>query len=460
MNDFNINLDTLKKVHFIGIGGISMSGLAEILIARNIMVSGSDANPSKITEKLINEGALINYGHSRENITEDIDLVVYTAAVKGDNEEILAAQEKNIKTMVRADFLGLIMKAYKTAIGISGTHGKTTTTSMTAHILMEGETDPTIMVGGILDSINGNIRIGKSETFLTEACEYTNSFHSFFPTIAVILNVCEDHMDFFNNIEEIRESFKKYANLVPNDGYIIINSDISNNEFFTEESSAKIIKFGKKENSADVYAENIKYYQDGSSSLTLCYKEEKVLLELNVTGEHNIYNALSAAAVGFALGIPLEKIKKGLESFRGTGRRFEYKGEFNGVKVIDDYAHHPDEIKATLVAARNCTKGEIWCAFQPHTYTRTKAFLNEFADTLALADHIVLADIYAAREKDDLGVSSKDILNLLLEKGKDAYNFHTFDEIEKFLKEKCINGDMLITMGAGNIVNIADSIIK
>lgn len=457
----NIDIMKINKVHFIGIGGISMSALAEILISKGKKVTGSDWNRSEITNKLEGMGVKVFYQQVRENISEDIDLVVYTAAISDDNEELMEVRKRNIPVMVRADFLGLLMKEYSKAIGISGTHGKTTTTSMAAHILMEGETDPTILVGGILDSIAGNLKIGSSEYFLTEACEYTNSFLSFFPTTAVILNVCEDHMDFFNNIDEIRESFKNYAQLVPEDGNVILNCEIPDIEYFTRDLKCNVVTFGKSESNGDVCCKNVHYYDDSTCSYSLVLKgKEMGQIHLNVTGIHNIFNSLAAASVGMVMGLTFEKIKTGLESFRGTERRFEYKGNFNGVRVVDDYAHHPDEIRATLTAARESGEKNIWCVFQPHTYTRTKAFLNGFAETLSLADHIVLADIYAAREKDNGEVSSADIVKLLKEMGKDVNYFHSFEEIEKFIKEKCINGDLLITMGAGNVVNIGNDLLK
>ncbi len=461
MDAKHIDLEKIKKIHFIGIGGISMSALAEIALSKGVKVSGSDRQQSHITKHLEAAGAYIVYEQVAGNITDDIDLVVYTAAISSDNEELVVAVRKNIDTIVRADFLGLLMKEYENSICVSGTHGKTTTTSMLAHILMEGEKDPTILVGGILNSIGGNLHIGKSENFLTEACEYTNSFLSFFPTTAVILNVCEDHLDFFKDIDDIRNSFKKFTQLVPENGMVIINGDIPEVEYFTKDLKCKVVTFGEDADKNNISALNIETDDRACCSYDLIVNgENKGRISLNVTGKHNVYNSLSAIAVGLGMGISVETMAAGLAAYKGTERRFELKGEFNGVTVIDDYAHHPDEIKATLDAAKNYPHKELWVVFQPHTYSRTKALLKEFGKTLATADHVVLTDIYAAREKDDLGVSSENLLDEIRKYNTDGHCISSFEDIEKFLQKKCNPGDLLITMGAGNVVNIGDSLVK
>ena len=460
MDNNNITLENKKNIHFIGIGGISMSGLAEILIHAGKCVSGSDANESKITNHLASLGAKIYFGHNEENISKDVDLVVYTAAISEDNPEYVKAKEYNIPCIARATLLGLIMKQYKTAIGVSGTHGKTTTTSMIADILLAANTDPTVMVGGILGSIGGNIRIGESSNFITEACEYTNSFLSFYPTIGIILNVSEDHMDFFKDIDDIRNSFRKYCELIPADGTLIINADIPDYKYFTEGLPCEIITFGSKESGADMYAENVTFDELARGEYDLMIKGEKVSrIKLSVTGMHNVMNSLSAIACALTMKLEMDDIKKGLASCIGSERRFQKKGEVNGITVIDDYAHHPDEITATLMTAKNYPHKNTWCVFQPHTYTRTKAFLKEFAQSLSLADKVVLTDIYAAREKNTIGISSLDLLEELKKLNVEAYYFGSFEEIKKFLLEKCINGDLLITMGAGNVVNIANELV-
>ena len=460
-NYSQIDLNNIENIHFIGIGGISMSGLAGILLSKGKTGTGSDQNESDLTKSLMNQGAKIVSGQSKENITTDTQLVVYTAAIKEDNEELQAALSRGIPAIPRATLVGLIMKQYKTAIGVSGTHGKTTTTSMISHILLAASKDPTIMVGGILDSIGGNLRIGKSDTFITEACEYTNSFLSFFPTIGVILNVSEDHMDFFKDIDDIRNSFKQYASLIPKDGTLIINSDIPDLSYFTRDLSCNIITFGSDSSKSNLYAENIMFDEFARGSYDLVVDgEKKCRIELSVTGMHNIINSLSAVACGMALGIDFKTIAIGLKTCVGSERRFQYKGNMNGVTIIDDYAHHPDEIKATLTTAKKYPHNRIWCVFQPHTYTRTYAFLKDFAQTLSLADVVVLADIYAAREKNTIGISSKDLLCELQNLGTKSYYFPSFEEIEKFLSENCINGDLLITMGAGNIVKVGEDLLS
>lgn len=456
-----INFDKIHKVHFIGIGGISMSGLAEILLSKGFRVSGSDTTKSELTVHLEAAGAEISYVQQASNITDDIDLTVYTAAIKDTDPELMASRNRNIPTIPRAELVGLIMKSYKHAIGVSGTHGKTSTTSMISHILLADDADPTIMVGGILNSIGGNLRIGHSHTMITEACEYTNSFLSFFPTTAVILNVCEDHMDFFKDIDDIRKSFKKFAELVPSDGTVVIGSDIDNISYFTNDLKCKVITFGSKESGADVTAENISYDELARASFDLINNGNVLThIDLQVTGHHNILNALAAAATALSMGISVASVKKGLESFAGTVRRFEKKGELNGITIIDDYAHHPDEIRATLSTAQHYPHNDMWCVFQPHTYTRTKAFFHDFAEALSLADKVVFADIYAAREKNTIGISSKDLCDEMNKMGKEAYYFPSFEEIEKFLLKNCKKGDLLITMGAGNVVNIGEDLLK
>ncbi len=457
---YNIHFKQPQHVHFIGIGGISMSGLAEILLKENFTISGSDTKPSALTEHLASLGATIGYPQKASNITDGIDVVVYTAAIHEDNPEFMEVKRRGLPLLTRAELLGQLMKNYDTPIAISGTHGKTTTTSMLSHILLEAEKDPTISVGGILKAIGGNIRVGNSDVFVTEACEYTNSFLDFFPKIAVILNVEEDHMDFFKDIDDIRASFHKFATLLPKDGTLIINKNMENREAITDGLSCKVITYSEVLD-ADYSASNITFDELGNASFDFIkYGEYAGRITLSVAGNHNVSNALSTIAVADILGIPLDTIQKGILSFTGTDRRFQYKGERNGVTIIDDYAHHPTEIKATLTSVRNYPHKDIWCIFQPHTYTRTKAFFHEFAEALSLADHVILADIYAARETDTLGMSSEALAAELKHLGADAYYLPSFEAIENFVLEKCIHGDVLITMGAGDVVNIGESLLK
>ena len=456
---YKINFETPIHVHFIGIGGISMSGLAEILIKEGFTISGSDNKESALTQHLIEKGAKIYYGQKASNITDEIDAVVYTAAIHEDNEEFAEVVKRQIPMLSRAELLGQLMTNYKVPIAVSGTHGKTTTTSMLSHILLEGEKDPTISVGGILQAIHGNIRVGDSDVFITEACEYTNSFLHFFPKISVILNVEEDHMDFFKDLDDIRNSFRKFAELLPEDGTLVINKEIDQYEDIIKDLKCNILTYGRNID-ADYSAKNITYNEKGCASFDLYKNDEKIdRIDLSVTGDHNVSNALSAIAVGELVDIPLETIKKGLLAFTGTDRRFQYKGEVNGFTIIDDYAHHPTEIAATLNAVKHYPHKETWCIFQPHTYTRTKAFFHEFAEALSLADHVMLVDIFPARETDTLGMSSELLVEELKKCGADAYYLPSFEEAEKFILEHCIHGDVLITMGAGDVVNIGESLL-
>ncbi len=457
---YHINFEQPIHIHFIGIGGVSMSGLAEILLEKGFKVSGSDRESSPLTDYLKDHGALIYYGQKSSNITDTVDLVVYTAAIHEDNEEWRAAKEKKIPMLTRAQLLGQLMHNYKNPIAISGTHGKTTATSMMTHILLAGETDPTISVGGILEAIGGNIRVGKSDIFVTEACEYTNSFLEFFPRIGIILNIEEDHLDFFKDIHDIRNSFYRFAKLLPKNGALIINGDIENYKELTQDLSCQIISFGHQAD-CDYYAKDLSYDEKGNVSFILVkHGTECGRFQLSVTGEHNVYNALSVIAASELLGLSLEVIQKGLASFKGTHRRFEYKGTCNGFTIVDDYAHHPTEILATLQAAKYYPHKELWCVFQPHTYTRTKTLYKEFVSALAHADHVVLADIYAARETDTLGMSSAQLAEDIKNMGADAYYLPSFEEIENFLLKHVKKDDLLITMGAGNVVNIGESLLK
>ena len=456
---YQIDFHTPLAVHFIGIGGISMSGLAEILLEEGFHISGSDAKESALTDALEKKGARIYYGQRASNISDSTDVVVYTAAIHPDNPEFARAKELGIPMLTRAELLGQIMRNYDTPIAVAGTHGKTTTTSMLSHILLKGDCDPTISVGGILPAIVGNIRVGQSETFLTEACEYTNSFLSFFPKISIILNMDADHLDFFKDIDDIRRSFRRFAELLPADGTLIINADTPEYQSITEGLSCQVITYGL-ENNADYTASDITYDEFGHASFNVRYKGSDLgRCSLKVPGSHNVSNALSAVAAGRLLNLSWEVIAEGLLSFTGTDRRFQYKGTVGGVTIIDDYAHHPTEIEATLKAAANYPHRKVWCVFQPHTYTRTKALLPEFAQALTLADHVVLADIYAARETDTLGISSEDLADRIRELGTPCEYFPTFDEIENFLLKNCTQGDLLITMGAGDVVNIGEQLL-
>lgn len=462
---YQIDFDRPISVFFCGIGGISMSGLAEILASRGFTVSGSDRQSSALTDALSAGGIRVLIGQKAENITPDLDLVVFTAAIHPDNPEYRRAKELGIPTLTRAELLGEIMRNYACSVAVSGTHGKTTTTSMISEILLVAEEDPTISVGGILKTIGGNVRVGHSDYFVAEACEYTNSFLSLYPKIGIILNVDADHMDFFKDLADIRHSFRRFAQLLPEDGTLIINSDIDDYQELTEGLACRVITYGSDRNRSDYYPVNIRYDELSHPTFTCCHRipsgGHTQLLQLQVPGEHNVYNALAAVAAADLLGVDRARTAAALSAYGGTNRRFEFKGEVNGITIVDDYAHHPTEIRATLRAAAQMKKDRVVCIFQPHTYTRTKAFLDEFAAALSLSDVVILADIYAARETDTLGVSSALLAEKIAALGhKDVHYFRSFEEIEQYVLKNCRKGDLLITMGAGNVTDIGPALLS
>lgn len=436
-----------------------MSSLANILLSRGYKVSGSDSKESFLVAKLRDMGAVVYIGQRAENISPDVGLVIYTAAIHDDNPELQAVRSLGIPAITRADFLGQIMRDYHLPICVSGTHGKTTTTSLISQVFLDTGADPTVLSGGIIPAINGNMRIGHSEILIVEACEYANSFHSFFPKIAVILNVRADHLDFFNSIEDIRASFLKFARLIPENGTLVINGEIDNLEYFTRNLSCRIVTFGSEGN-FDYTSKNIGYDTLACGRYDL-FRNDTCLgrVELSIPGKHNIYNSLAAVAVCDICGIETRDIIDSLKAFTGVERRFQLKGHFGGVTIVDDYAHHPDEIDATLSTAALYPHKKLWVVFQPHTYSRTAILMDEFAAALAKADAVVLPDIYAAREENVFGVSSKDLKERIEMLGTECHYLPTFDEVEKFLLQNCVDGDLLITMGAGDVVNIGDSLL-
>ncbi|AOR22329.1 UDP-N-acetylmuramate--L-alanine ligase [Clostridium taeniosporum] len=455
---FNFIKDRDKKVHFVGIGGISMSGLAAVLLNSGYKVSGSDFKESGILNKLRLAGADIYIGHSKENI-KNVDLVVYTAAIPENNPELVYARENNIDLMNRAEFLGNIMRGHKYNVAISGTHGKTTCTSMLSNITLKANLDPTILVGGELDVIGGNFRIGNSDYFLTEACEYKRSFLNFFPYIGVILNIDADHLDYYKDIDEITETFEKFANLIPEDGYLIGYVGDSRVKTILSKVKCNTLSYGLKD--ADVTARNITFNEKGCASFEVYNGDKKLFnLTLNNPGEHNILNALSSICVSLIFNINNEDIICGLSECRGAHKRFEYKGEVNGVTVIDDYAHHPVEIKATLKTSKKIPHNKTFCVFQPHTYTRTKTLFDEFTEAFFDADEVVLMDIYAAREKNNGLVSSNDLGKALRAKGVKCINVHSHAEALEYVKNSVKPNDLLLTVGAGDVVIVGEEYLN
>lgn len=456
-----INLSEYNKIHCVGIGGIGLSGVAEIFLSRGYKVSGSDMRESDITDALMAEGAEIYLGHRGKNV-EGADLVVYTVAVGDDNPELMRARELGIPTITRAQALGALMEEYSNSIAISGTHGKTTTTSMVSLVLKNAGKEPTILVGGNLDEIGGNSYIGGHEYFVTEACEYRDSFLELRPSIEIILNIDSDHLDYFKDINHIADSFDKFARMVPEDGTVIA---YDGNAFVKSviEGLPDAITFGLNE-SSDYYASDISFSNEGMPAFDVNKAGEKLCrVQLAVPGEHNILNALAAFACCHILGVEPEVIVETLGRFKGTHRRFDVLGKTSGdIRIIDDYAHHPTEIKATLAAVRNMKHNKLWCIFQPHTYTRTMALMDEFAEAFDDADKVVLAEIYAAREKNIYKISSKNLMSRIKERGTDTevYYFREFEDIAQFVYNNAEPGDLVLTMGAGDVYKVGEMILE
>ncbi|MCI8283796.1 MAG: UDP-N-acetylmuramate--L-alanine ligase [Firmicutes bacterium] len=456
-----LDIAKYKHVHCIGIGGIGLSAVAEILKSKGYTVSGSDMKTSDMTEHLKMQGITVYEGHSAENI-EGADLVVYSAAVSPENPEIATAKERGITLATRAEALGALMSYYSTSIAISGTHGKTTTTSMVSLILEHGGVDPTILVGGNLPEFHGNAKIGHSEYFVTEACEYMDSFLSLRPKIEIILNIDSDHLDYFKDIDHIVKSFDRFSKLVPEDGFIVAydgNPFVSN---ILQSVDSKVVTFGFTDTSK-FCGKNISFDSNGFPAFdVICDGEVLCRIQLSVPGEHNMTNALAAFATCYTLGVPAESICETLKKFKGSQRRFDVIGTTeNNVKVIDDYAHHPTEIKATLHAAQNTPHNRLWCLFQPHTYTRTRALFDEFTKSFDDADVLIMSEIYAAREKNIHKISSKEIISAIKKQqpAKEAYYFGSLEEIAVFVKNNAQPGDTVITMGAGDIYKVAEMLM-
>lgn len=453
-----ISLSNVKNVHFVGIGGISMSGLAQILLESGYKVTGSDINDSNIISKLRNNGAVVSIPHNPKNV-ENAELVVYTAAVKQDNCEIIRAKELKIPIIDRAEFLGMIMKNYRYGVAIAGCHGKTTTTSMVSIIFKNAELDPTILIGGEIEAINGNVRVGKSEYFVTEACEYTESFLKFYPFIGAILNVEKDHLDYFRDLDHIISAFKKFARLIPKEGTLVVCSDNEHALNISKEVDCKVLTYGIK-NQADFYTKNIKYDNLGHPTFEVRFRGKKLgTFSLLIPGEHNVLNALASIAIAYNAGIHMDTVKKSLKEFRGTYRRFDIKGARNNITVVDDYAHHPTEIKATLHAAKQFPHQKIWCIFQPHTYTRTKTLFDEFSEAFYDADSVIITDIYAAREKDTGIVNPAQLVESINKYSANAVYQNDFKSIADFIAKEAKPGDLVFTMGAGDVFKLGPMIL-
>ncbi len=455
----DLSKDRKLYIHFVGIGGISMSGIAHILLKRGHRVSGSDRSVSTITGKLAAQGVEFFHGHSRENIKSP-DLVVYTSAVDQHNPELEAAREKGIQTVDRATMLGLIMKEFEYSVAIAGAHGKTTTTSMVSLIIENAGLDPTLLIGGELDQIGGNVKVGKSPYLITEACEYKENFLKFHPYAAVILNIDQDHLDFFRDLEHIKSAFGRFLRLVPNHGWIIAYHDDPVVMDTVTGLACNVITYGLTRD-AQVFADNITFNNKGFPAFDLYNNGEYISrIQLAVPGKHNVLNALAAISVCLVFGVNMAVAKATLETFTGTHRRFEIKGCHRGATIIDDYAHHPAEIKATLSAAQNYPHNRIWCVFQPHTYTRTKFLLEEFSMSFKDADRIIITDIYAAREPDTGEIHSTHLVKGICDRGKDAIYIPEFKDVARYLSENLQNGDLILTVGAGDVYRIGEMVLE
>ena len=463
----DINLKDLKRVHMIGIGGISMSGIAKILQYMGIEVTGSDNAETDITIKLANTGIPVTIGTNPE-LVKNVDLVVYTAAIKQDNPELVAAKTLGIHCMERAEFLGLITKLYKETICISGTHGKTTTTSMVSLCFLEEgkknkDLEPTIQVGANLKEIDGNYHIGESDYFIIEACEYVESFLHFYPKAEIILNIDNDHLDYFKTFENVKKAFIKFANILPEDGYLITNADDKSCLELLDEISKniKVYTFAIENENANFIAKNIVYDKDGFPQFDVYFNNEKYnTFKLSVPGKHNVLNALACIALCEMYHISKESMKTALKKFHGANRRFEYKGEMNGAKIYDDYAHHPTEIKATVKAMKCKKYNKSWGVFQSHTYSRTFNLLDDFVEALEDFDNIIIADIYAAREENIYNIYPEDIVNKLKEKGKNAIYIGKYEDIADYLKKNIQKDDLVLTVGAGPVVKVAELLVN
>lgn len=451
-----------KKIYMIGIGGISMSGIAEILKNWKFEVSGSDITDSEIIKNLRNTGINITIGHNVDAIKQT-DLVVYTAAIKQDDPELLEAKKLNIPTIERKDLVGELTKAFSESICISGTHGKTTTSSMISVCFLNALLDPTIQVGAILKKINGNYKVGNSEYFILEACEYSESFLKFFPKAEVVLNIDNDHLDYFKTFENIKNAFIKYVKLLPDNGLLVINGDDNNCLDLVNYTKSTVLTYGINNMNSNFVAKNINFNENGFAEFDVYFNNDFYgHIELSIAGKHNVLNALACISICNYYGISFEVIKNSLLEFTGADRRLEFKGNFNNVAVYDDYGHHPTEIIATANAIKNKKFNESWVIFQPHTYSRTKNLLDDFVTALINFDHIIVTDIYAAREVNTFNISSKDLVDRINElyPNANALYIQSFDDIVKFIHSNVKNNDLVLTLGAGTVTEIGPMIVK
>jgi len=461
LENFKIDkIGNFKNIHFVGIGGISMSGIAEILHHCNFVVTGSDANKSEIIENLISHGIPVSIG-SNLSFVRNADIVVYTAAIQQTDPELLEAHRLNIPTMERSEFLGYITKTFSNTICVSGTHGKTTTTSMISLCFLEALQDPSIQVGAFLNVLDGNYKVGNSEHFIIEACEYVESFLKFSPKAEIILNIDNDHLDYFKTFENIKNAFVKYTKLLPDDGLLIINGDDINCLDLPQYTNANVLTYGINNKNSHFYGKNILFDNDGLPEFEV-YKNNKFFtkIKLSVPGKHNVLNALSCIALCDYYGIDKKNIQNALKKFTGAHRRFEFKGKLNGASIYDDYGHHPTEIIATSTSVNEKKHNKSWVVFQPHTYSRTKNLLDDFANALLNFDNIIVLDIYAAREANTYNISSKDLVDKIVSLGKNAKYIPDFNECVSLLKDNVKENDIVLTLGAGTVTQIGPMLLN
>ncbi len=446
-------LSSIKKIHFVGIGGSGMCPLAEILHKRGYELTGSDNNESETLDRIRSYGIPVTMGHKPENV-DGAELVVYTAAVKADNPELVAAKEKGIPAVERSVMLGMVTRRYKNSIAVSGTHGKTTTTAMITQVLINAGVDPSAVIGGKLPFINGNGRAGGSDTIVCEACEYVDTFLQLTPAVSVILNVDADHLDYFGTLENIIRSFRQFAEQTTD--LLVVNGDDENSMKAVQGLKTPVVTFGFNP-SNDYYADNVLGTKQAREFFSIMKHGKKIAdVTLSVPGRHNIYNALAAFAVADSMNIDAESIVSSLHQFTGVHRRFEILGNFNGITVADDFAHHPTELTATLTAAKQMGFRRVWAVFQPHTYSRTYLLLDEFAKALSIADHVVLSEILAVREENTYNIYAKD----LADKIPGSVWFKTFEEISNYVTARAESGDLILTLGGGDVYKCAHEIVE
>ena len=451
--DIHTYLQPGRRVHLVGVGGVSMSPLAEVLHGAGLIVTGSDMQESRTVARLRSVGVHVVIGHLPESV-QGVDCVIRTAAVHDDNPEIAAARAAGIPVFERAQAWGALMRHYQNALCISGTHGKTTTTSMCTHIFMAAQADPTVMIGGTLPMLGVGHRVGQGDTIIMESCEYCDSFLSFFPTVAIILNVDADHLDYFEDLKAVERSFRSFAELVPATGWVVANAEDQNTMDCLTGLDRRMLTFGLEQ--GDVKAENLSF-NNGTGEFDITVSGTHYAhVALQVPGIHNVKNALAAAAGAYVLHIPGSAVEQGLSEFIGAGRRFEHKGEFHGAQIYDDYAHHPSELEALLTAAKTLGYKRVICAFQPHTYTRTKELFDDFVRVLKLADVAILAEIYAAREKNTIGISSQDLVPHI----PGSCYCACLDDVTALLSRLASPGDLILTVGAGNIYTAGEALLN